>query len=216
MVKAQEIKRIAKFALFGAVGFGIGGPIIWGIVWFLPRHLFHWSVFYLENRLSSWEIPLLIVVAGFMGVFGGAALGLALNRGQRKTAFLAIAGVVSFSAGAFLAILPAGFLMGLREYWLFGYPNIEEVWLFVVFGSVLGLVGGMGLGLAMMGRRKFVGLAIAGALGFGIGHTILGMIVHYFESSILLSPWTAIPGIIGGAFLGAALGFLEKGSQTST
>ena len=198
MMKAQEIKRIAKFALFGAVGFGIGGVII--------------GAGFLAKLTAEEGIGLILLGGIATGAIGGAALGLALNRGWRKTALLAIAGAVSFSAGAFLAILPVGFLVWLRDYWLFGYPNIEEVWLFVVFGSVLGLVGGAGLGLAMRGCGTSLGLAIAGALGFGIGHMILGMIVHYFEHFVLLfSPWTAILGIIGGSFLGAALGFLEKG-----
>ena len=73
-----------------------------------------------------------------------------------------------------------------------------------LFLAVMGMVGGGALGLALQNRREIIGLALAGALGFGIG----GMILYATH----LDRWLefVLMGIIGGAFLGAALGYLEK------
>ena len=163
MTNVQEMKRIARFALYGAVGFGVGG-------------------------LLAEALPLLGPVAYVArGALGGAALGLAL---RRRAIALALAGGIGFGAGL-LALLPL----------VFDNP-FGGVWDDAFFGAIVGTILGIALGLALWDWQKIIGLALAGALGFGIG----GMIISL--------GWTLM-GVTGGAFLGAALGYLERGRQTS-
>ena len=76
-------------------------------------------------------------------------------------------------------------------------------------GAVMGAIGGLSLGIALKNLAWARFLTVAGAIGFSIGYVayrqiidqqILGVPTHLF----------IIWGIIGGAFLGAALGYLEK------
>ncbi len=162
MIKAQEIKRIARFTLFGTIGFGIGGAFR-----------------LIESGVGGLSI---------MGAIGGVALGLAIRRGLGKVTILAVLGAIGFSVGTLIAVFS---MLDAPDNFLTDF----------ITGAVAGAIGGLALGLALWDWRKFIGLTLAGALGFGIG----GMFASYtgFLFNIL---W----GIIGGAFLGAALGFLEK------
>ena len=95
--------------------------------------------------------------------------------------------------------------------------------IFLAF-AVTGMIGGAALGLALRNWRKTIALALAGALGFGIGIMILMFIPLHFvldvfytltEAEILLGVnkftlMVTIIGIPGGASIGAVLGYLEK------
>ncbi len=82
-----------------------------------------------------------------------------------------------------------------------------------------GALGGAALGLALRDRRKTIGLALAAAPGFWIGLVIANYIQHWLEFGGLLGflLWVikfSLQGIIGGAALGAVMGYLEKQKAT--
>ena len=75
-----------------------------------------------------------------------------------------------------------------------------------------GALGGAALGLALRDKREIIGLALAGALGFLIGSMIATYLHYWLGFGFLLTViMFSLQGIIGGASLGAALGYLEKG-----
>ncbi len=83
-------------------------------------------------------------------------------------------------------------------------------------GAVIGLVLGPAL---VRDRRRF--WLVAGALGFGLGMVVvrLSPLDPWHARGFLLQDTSAllgwgVLGIIGGAFFGAALGYLEKGTST--
>ena len=176
MAENIDIKRIAKFALFGAVGFGVGGAIM------------GWAFKYPG-------IPLSPVI---MGALGGAALGLAL---KRRVIALSVLGAV----GAIIGIIIGGVIAFLDV--LFLEVEIEELLPNVLLSIILGAFLGAALGLALKGGMKIAGLALAGVLGGAIGVGIVSAITNDLSLQIFLQ------GIIGGTFLGAAVGFLEKGGK---
>ena len=178
------MKRIATFVLWGAIGFGVGGAI-GGAIWF------------------GFELP----QYGFavMGAIGGASLGLA-SRSWKMAGLLALAGAIGFGIGLLL-----GFFIVLA---VWGPPvHVERLFR----GAVGGVVGGILLGIALRNRLAVVLLALTGALGFGVAmQAHLGWYItqqwlppqmpYAMEGAVISAMW----GIIGGAFLGAALGYLEK------
>ncbi len=168
--KKLENVGIGRCALFGAVGFGVGGLIGEALVG-------------VAGSSSLLGVPI-------MGAIGGATLGLAL---RRKVATLALVGAIGFLAGPLAGMFVWGFAGGKD---LAG----------VLFLAVTGMIGGAALGLALRNRREIIGLALAGALGFGISGIFL------YTTHLDLTPWLGfvLMGIIGGAFLGATLGYLEK------
>ena len=130
------------------------------------------------------------------GALGGASLGLALKDVWRVVN-LALLGTLGLFVGAF-----AGLVLGS----FFSYPTVP-------IAAIVGAVVGASLGVAFKDWRTIMVLVVAGAVGFSVG-----TLAAYF---ILLSvPIVrqldevgniAITGIIGGASLGAALGYLERG-----
>jgi hypothetical protein len=82
----------------------------------------------------------------------------------------------------------------------------------VVGFVILGAVVGASLGAAFLDWRTIPALAVADAVGFGVG--ILPADFARFSIPILRQLGEAgsfaITGIIGGASLGAVLGYLEK------
>ncbi len=137
-----------------------------------------------------------------MGALGGASLGLAADD-RRSIATLALTGALGFGVG---------FLVAFAIVLLVGDPFGN--WF---IGAVGGLLGGASLGVAFKASRTIVSLAVAGAIGFGVGWGAVDLM-----SQPLMEPgapgiafWWAIlfmtiEGAIGGASLGAALGYLES------
>lgn len=65
---------------------------------------------------------------------------------------------------------------------------------------------GASLGVAFLDLGRIVVLALAGAVGFGIGFGFLDYLTYFFGTT----QFATVAGIIGGASLGAALGYLER------
>jgi len=137
-----------------------------------------------------------------MGVLGGASLGLAASD-MRSIATLALTGALGFGTG-FLA----AFAIVLLVWDPFGNGFI---------GAVGGLLGGASLGVASRTWRRIVLLAVVGGLGFGIGWGAVNVLsqplvepgasgVTFWWSILFMT----IEDAIGGASLGAALGYLEN------
>ena len=133
-------------------------------------------------------LPLGVFVGG---AIGGASLGLAL-KDWRRVIVLALLSIVGLTVGVFAALLLGSFV----NYYL------------ILMGSLLGAVVGASLGVAFRDWRVMVVLAAAGAVGFGIG-LVAGGLLRASIPAIRGVGSIAITGIIGGASLGAALGYLE-------
>ena len=182
---------LLRFVLFGATGFGIGGAIA-GASWPLLPFTFGAS-------------GLLVIPAGAVG---GASLGLAM-RDRRKIIALALLGALGFTVGSFVALIVA--FVGL-------VPSSEsgaiEGMGAGAAGVLGGAVGGASLGLAFWDWRRISILTLAGAVGLGVG-----LIAQFFLRETLEVGMTAgdlllsAAGVIGGASLGAALGYLEWAAQ---
>ena len=171
------MKRIVKFAVYGAIGFGVGGAI-GGVVWI------------------ALDAPQL----GFpiLGAIGGASLGLSLKH-RKRAIFLALAGAIGFGVG-FLA----GFFIVLT---IWEPVRVEGLFL----GAVGGALGGASFGLVLRNWRKAGLFALAGAIGFGIAVQAFWDLLRGLSPQVLWGAITlAIWGIVGGAVLGAALGYLGK------
>jgi hypothetical protein len=196
-----------RFVLFGAVGFGIGWVV---------AGLFNVVLAALTDPMfqpgsepppgwATWP-PYFAYCLG--GAFGGAGLGLAIG-GWKRVVALAVAGGVGFGLSLFLLFVVA-FLFGLGE---------------VGVAMGVGLFGGVVSGVTFGDWKRVVILGLAGLVGFGIGGAIaeaLGMpfaLYPFFVEFVEL--WRApsllvqhllvqgMVGLIGGASLGAALGYLE-------
>jgi ABC-type Fe3+-siderophore transport system permease subunit len=105
-------------------------------------------------------------------------------------------------------IIALGLLSGSEEYSARGMMGI--------FG---GAMVGASLALAFGDWKRIIVLTLAGAVGFGVG-VVIGVLAlqgMFGEDFLVGASGTiilyAITGIIGGATLGAALGYLENRKQ---
>lgn len=189
---------VMRFVLFGAVGFGIGGGI---------------AASFVINPFAASLLALLLFLLGLLviGALGGASLGLAM-RDRRKVMVLARWGAAGLGLGFFVAFIGLVFAL------LLGGPYIH--WpadFYVNYGfltAVAGAVEGVALGAALRNRRSILALALAGFVEFGIGDMLsLPGIVEVLQGLLTGERYNpglfAITGAIGGASLGAALGYLE-------
>jgi hypothetical protein len=133
-----------------------------------------------------------------MGAVGGASLGAALKDGKRAV-LLALAGAIGIGIG---------FLGGFFTLLTIWEPiRVEGLFLGVVGGSL----GGASFGLSLRSWRKAGLLSLAGAVGFGVAVQAFLDVLRGLEPQVLWGAITlAIWGIVGGAFLGTALGYLEN------
>ena len=133
------------------------------------------------------------------GALGGALLGLALGDWKR-VATLALMGALGFGIGFYVSMV-ASMLFGLLP--------------FMLIDPVTGMAGGVALGLALGNWKRVAVLALAGFAGFGIGGAITAALEIQQAAPHAPPLWQnaafeVIKGLIGGASLGAALGYLEK------
>lgn len=168
--------QVARFALFGALGFGVGTAI----ETFITLTLY---------MLVPFPLPFLVA-----GAVGGASLGLAMKDG-RKTLSLAILGALGLVVGLLAATTIGSF---------FSYASL-------LLGAIAGMVIGAAMGLAFRSLRRIAVLAVAGGVGFGVGLAAGELL----RDSLPVSGGGGIvvAGMIGGASLGAVLGYLESFSQ---
>lgn len=133
-----------------------------------------------------------------LGAFGGAALSLA-RKDWKATIITALAGAVGFDIG---------FLLPFFVSLVIWVPTYGQG---LFTGGIAGIIGGASFGLIMKEGRKTWLLALAGAIGFGIAVQATWDILRGLEPQVLWGAMRlAIWGIVGGASLGAALGYLEK------
>ena len=133
-----------------------------------------------------------------LGVIGGASLGMAL-RDWKRIWILALIGGIGFDIG-----LLVGFFVPMV---LLGPANNQSFFV----GTLGGAIGGASIGIALKSWKKTGVLSLAAAIGFTIAawltwDTLRGFTPQILGGAISLAIW----GIIGGAFLGLALGLLER------
>lgn len=129
------------------------------------------------------------------GAVGGAALGLA-SKDRRRSAILALLGAIGVTVG-----IVAGLIVGS----FFAYSSEGPI------AATVGAVVGASLGAAFSDRRTILALALAGAVGFFVG-TLPADLVRFSIPTLRQlgeSGSYVVAGSIGGASLGAALGYLE-------
>jgi hypothetical protein len=138
------------------------------------------------------------------GAISGASLGWALG-GWRKAWPCALAGAIGFGGGHGLTIISSFSF----EWYGIGFQAI--------MGAIMGALGGLSLGIALKNFSWAGFLMLAGAIGFSIGYVVCRQIIDQQIPGVpayLFIIW----GVIGGAFLGATLGYLEckkAGSENS-
>ncbi len=175
-------KSLANFALWGAVGFGIGGAI-GGTIAVDAAIFFGFAI---------------------MGGIGGMSLGLALNS-WKMAGFLALAGVVGFPLGFYVCVF-----IGLGFGEVLPLPDI--FWRILGINTIAGAVGGAVLGLPLKSGKAAGFLALVGAIALRIVEQVQEVVDFGLITPQLLSRVTqmGIWGVVMGALLGTALGYLEK------
>jgi hypothetical protein len=193
---------LIRSVILGAAGFGV----LWVLLGVFARALaiaggvgLVLGGAFFSGDLLTFLVYALVFSVG--GACGGAVLGLGL-RDRGKAPLLALMGAVGFLFGSFIVV-------GLffSSFFRAGYGFLE-----VVSAAAFGLVVGAALGLAL---RSWRGTAVLALVGFGIGGVIAaasqGFPLQPSGLPLLQSAaFGAIEGLIGGASLGAALGYLER------
>lgn len=133
-----------------------------------------------------------------LGALGGVSL--SLNLKDWKTTFIiALACAIGFDIGF---LLPFFVSLVIWE------PVYGQG---LLVGAMGGAIGGLALGFSTREWSKSWLLALAGAIGFGIAAQAFWDILRGLEPQVLWGAITlAVWGIVGGASLGAALGYVEK------
>ncbi len=151
----------------------------------------------ITRPLSLWlpgivALPLTLLIAGAVG---GAALGLALKE-FRRVVILALLGALGLTVGVM-----AGVILGS----IISYSEVP-------IAAFAGAMVGASLGAAFLDWRTILALAVAGAVGFGVGLPAGDFLRFSFPILREVGEVGSITvaGLVGGASLGAALGYLEK------
>ena len=133
------------------------------------------------------------------GALGGASFGMAI-KSWRATIIGVLACAIGFDIGF---LLPLFILLVIWE------PVYGIQGLFV--GGIAGVLGGVSLAIGMKKWKKAWLLALAGAFGFGLTAQATWNILRGLEPQVL---WGAITltiwGILGGAALGTAMGYINQ------
>ena len=195
MPGAQQIKTIARFGLFGAIAFGVGTSITVGIVW---------------STGSLEDFAIYMSRFAIQGAIGGLLLVLLLRHVWWRIVALAVLAGIGYGGGTVLALILALEI---------ATSGISSDLLRFINGGIMGVIPGAllgaALGLALWDLRKTIGLALAGALGFGMISIILyttplrSLLLELQSPLFYRLIQDALAGIIGGASLGVALGYFE-------
>jgi hypothetical protein len=203
----MRLTSVMRFVIYGAVGFGIGWALLGAFGGGFP--LAGGVGLVLGGAIFSGDLPALLLytpVLSLGGAFGGAGLGLAF-KDFRRVVILAVLGAVGFFIGSFIVVSLFFSLSFVQA----GYGLLEAL-----SAAALGLVVGALLSLSLRSFRGTGVLALMGLVGFGIGGLIAaalqGFPLQPSESVIPVQSavFGAVEGIIGGASLGAARGYLES------
>ncbi len=137
-------------------------------------------------------LPLNVLIGGAVA---GASLGLALMD-WRRVVILALLGDIGLFVGVVMGV-------GIGSF--FNYSEVPIV-------AIVGAVVGASLGAAFQDWRTIVALAVAGAVGFSVGNLPADSLRFSIPILRQLGEGGSIViiGTIGGASLGAALGYLES------
>jgi hypothetical protein len=199
---------VMRFVIFGAVGFGIGWAVLGVLGGGFPMAGGVGTV--LGGAIFSGDLQSLLLYTPILslgGAFGGAVLGLAFKNFGRVV-ILAVLGAVGFFVGSFIVVV----LFFSLSFMQAGTGLVEAL-----SAAALGLAVGALLGLSLRSFRGIAILASMGLVGFGIGGLIAAALQGFpsqpSESFLTLQNvvFGAVEGIIGGASLGAALGYLVSG-----
>jgi len=146
----------------------------------------------LSGLLGVFGLPLALLLGRAVG---GAGLGLAL-KDCRRAVILALLGALGLTVGL-LAVLIAGAS--------FNYAAAP-------IATIVGAMVGASLGAAFLDWRTILALAVAGAGGFGVGVPAGDFLWEsfLFPMGVWEGVSITIAGLVGGEFLGAALGYLEN------
>jgi len=137
-----------------------------------------------------------IFVFPIMGAVGGASISLLLGK-RARAILMALTGAVGFGVGSLPVLLISGLAINRID--------VQGAVLLLVLGAAQGVVGVASLGLGLRDPERARYLLLGATLGFGIGALVARAFVY--ELGV---PMFVIWGAIGGAGLGAALGYLEK------
>jgi MFS family permease len=199
---------VIQSALFGAIGFGIG----WTVLVLSGGEFAHAGG--IGNVLVDAPfggdfstLLLYMLVLSFVGACGGAVLWLSLrDRKDRRAVPTALLSALGFFLGSFVVV--GLFFLSFMQV---GYTLLEAL-----SAAVMGLVVGALLGVSLRRGRGTVVLALTGLVGFGMGGLVAAALQGFpSQPSGTWLPWQSavfgvVEGIVGGALLGAALGYLES------
>jgi hypothetical protein len=192
-LKAWDIRKSSRIILAGAFSFSL-----WGLVMLLCN--------YLEIGGAG-----ILATFFFSGAVCGGLLGVLLRKNVGLMALLGGIGFLLYFGWYFVGAIAAGGEFG-EPYGWFGLFILILLW-----GAGLGAL----LGIAFKSRWAVYGMSLAGAIGFPLGwwlstalrSTIMPHVpMAQFDLYSPLLAWLtySVIGIVGGAAMGAVLGFLER------
>jgi hypothetical protein len=158
------------------------------VMWFVVLGAVGFAVGGVFSMLLPVTLPFSILAGGAVG---GASLGLA-SRDWKRVALLALLGALGLTVGVLTALVIGSF---------FSYPQVP-------IAAFTGTMVGASLGAAFLDWRTILALAFAGAAGFGVGLSAGDLLQASFPM-IREAGSITVAGLVGGASLGAALGYLE-------
>ena len=213
MLKAHQLKRIGKLALFLGIAFCIGS-LVSSLLSSLARDVVSQQTESLQ-RIIIFMIQILLSTA--RGALVGLALGLALVGEQRRIATLTLWGSIGFLFVGVIVQLPKVTPGLVFSQYFWAIPLLEGAFI------------GAALGFAFKNQRwkRTIILVVAWVIGYWVSILILVGTTMILDASFegdgqIPSAWfggigqvvvvNTIRGIIGGALLGAAFGYITRPS----
>jgi hypothetical protein len=212
---------LGRFALYGALGFGLGGVLC--------------GILEAAFAVATAETPFLASLVAtlgfaFVGILGGTALGLAAGD-TRLLRRLALTSFLGFGPGGLIGLFlvlmlqadptvlppvlvpssgagPAVYALG-AVLWMVGF-------------GARGAMGGAVMGLAVAHRHSVRLLSILGLVGFAAGGAVSTAILNLgglnaptLGRLIVYVIWLTTSTSVGGAILGAGVGMLVRPRTSS-